>query len=686
MSFSYPKKAYQLVSNTTIVNENAELEDELNLETDLEDIINESLFDQKNFESSFLSKPFFTFDMAEPRLVNSKFVYNYFEKKERAYVSPDIDATFTQAELDNTSDILFKKNNSNLPKMIELNIYGPSNVNYANPSLIVREMSEDELKSKINVEAANSTPFYSGFELFDVDIEKFAYDNILDNLFISSSNNLSQFSHEGYANMLANSLNSSTLFNTSAKELINKVINIKNSGYGIASNDVKPENVDIFKRNKIFSGLNFSIKCANLFFSDVYSKAIRQGNSVFESENRAIKIVAESKTNNLISQYSSTLGSTIQDIEFDVEVDSIETFSNSGALTQAGENYKINHIGYYVLKEETTDDGIPIKFKPIIKITDKENINIIDPNVRYGGFYTYIVRSIYEVIAPAYDPADGGVYRYEKFLLASEGIPTVVNCIETTAPPPPAAIRGSIDFKYKVPRITWQFPVNPQRDIKRFQVFKRESQGLPFTLVAEYNFDDSIDPTSVTEIAQPKNLYKLKFPRLMYTDYKYISNSAPIYAIASVDAHGLTSNLSTQISVKYNKMQNKPEVNLISREGAPKPYPNIYIESDTFLDAINSSNMDRMTVFFDPDCFALNKKVEAMMYNSALGHSVKVEHLYDLNMLSINPEQSTYKIQIINLDTTKTKEINIKIKDAHSNNLNESQKISDFNAENLTFT
>ena len=679
MSFSYPKKATQLVSSTTIVNENAELEDELNLETDLEDIINESLFDQENFESSFLSKPFFTFDMAEPRLVNSKFIYNYFEKKERAYVNPDIDATFTQAELDNTSDILFKKNNNNLPKMIELNIHGPSNVMYRRPSSTVREMSEDEIKSKINVEAANSTPFYTGFELFDVDIEKYAYNNILDNLFISASNNLSQFSHEGYASILADSLSDSTLYNTSAKEIINKVINIKNSGFGVASNDVKPENVNIFKRNKMFSGLNFSIKCANLFFGDIYSKAIRQGNSVFESENRAIKIVAESKTNSLMSQYASTLGSTIQDIEFDVEVDSIESYSNSDKMEAfLGGDYRITHIGYYILKEETTDDGVPIKFKPIIKMTEKSSITIFDPNVRYGGFYTYIVRSIYEVIAPAYDPSGGGQHRYEKFLLASEGIPAVVNCIETTPPPPPAAIKGSIDFKYKVPRITWQFPVNPQRDIKRFQVFKRESQGLPFTLVAEYNFDDSIDPTSVTEIAQPKNLYKLKFPRLMYTDYKYISNSSPIYAIASVDAHGLTSNLSTQISVKYNKMQNKPEVNLISREGAPKPYPNIYIESDTFLDAINSSNMDRMTVFFDPDCFVVIKTQNP--------DSEQKDNEYDLNFLSINPQQSTYKIQLINLDTTKSKEINIKIKDAHSNNLNESQKISDFNAENLTFT
>ena len=95
----------------------------------------------------------------------------------------------------------------------------------------------------------------------------------------------------------------------------------------------------------------------------------------------------------------------------------------------------------------------------------------------------------------------------------------------------------------------------------------------------------------------------MNMPKLIYTDYKYKSNSNPIYAIASVDAHGLSSKLSTQISIKYNKHLNKPEVKLISRSGAPKPYPNIFIEKDTFQDCIKISNKDRMTVFFDPDYY-----------------------------------------------------------------------------------
>jgi len=200
-------------------------------------------------------------------------------------------------------------------------------------------------------------------------------------------------------------------------------------------------------------------------------------------------------------------------------------------------------------------------------------------------------------------------------------------------------------------------------------------------LLAEYNFDDSLIKTNTAEIAQPKNLYNLDFPKLSFIDYKYNNNSSPIYAIASVDAHGLTSNLSTQISVKYNRYLNKAEVKMISREGAPKAYPNIYIEEDTFLDAIKVSNMDRMTVFFDPEYFVVKKDIEQ---NESAAD--KQKNRIDLNLIAANPNKATYKIQVVNLDMAKSKNINIKIADKHNNSLDNVQKVSAFNEENLSFT
>jgi hypothetical protein len=679
VSISYPKNVKDLNLSNNLTNENEDVEESLGLDTDLEDIISKSIFDNHEiFETSYISKPYFAFDMGEPRSTNSEFVYNYFQKTERSNIVNKADLTFSKEDLNNSSDLLFQNKSDRLPRYIKITITGPTGVEYSTPSADVTNLGDiDSIKAAINVEASNSTPFYTGFELFDVDIEKAAYENLLNNLFLNPDMDfLNQNENSAAASLLSETLEDETIYNTSCKDIIKQMMNIKNSGYSIANKDVKPENINIFSRNKLFSGLNISIKSANLFFGDIYNRASRLSNSIFASENRGIKIVANNKTNNLLSNFSDQIGTEILAAEFDLNVQSIASLTE--ATTSSQSQYSIKHIGYYILKEETTDSGIPIKYDPICKLTDKSSFTIIDPEVRYGGFYTYIVRSLYEVIAPAYDPEDGETYNYEKFLLASEGIPSTITCNETSVPPPPCAIRGNIDFKYRVPRVTWQFPVNKQRDVKRFQVFKRESVSLPFTLVAEYNFDDSVDPVTTTEIAQSKNLYKRKFPKVSYTDYKYVDNSSPIYAIASVDAHGLTSNLSTQISVKYNKMSNTPEVKLISREGAPKPYPNIFIESDTFLDAINISNMDRMTLFFDPEHFVVKKTINHNDENQ--------NNEIDLNLISANPNKSTYKIQIVNLDMLKSKEINIKVIDKHNNNLESSQSITTLNEENLKFT
>ena len=197
--------------------------------------------------------------------------------------------------------------------------------------------------------------------------------------------------------------------------------------------------------------------------------------------------------------------------------------------------------------------------------------------------------------------------------------------------------------------------MNPQRDIKRFQIFKRRSINEAFTLVAEYDFDNSIDKTSVSEVAIKKNLFKFEVPKITYTDTQFNIMAKPIYAVASVDAHGMTSNLSNQIKVEYDKYKNKVKTSLVSRENAPKPYPNIYIEEDTFKDIIKVSGYDRMHVFFDPEYYRILKNSKTQKEGS------KKEE--DLNLLSINPDEPTYSIQILNLDIQKDEVINITIED-----------------------
>ena len=104
-----------------------------------------------------------------------------------------------------------------------------------------------------------------------------------------------------------------------------------------------------------------------------------------------------------------------------------------------------------------------------------DGLYIIDKNVRYGGVYTYEIRSIYQVelIAESRVESDASLdsVSVAKVLIASEGSMASVNCVEKVPPPPPTNLNISFDYKTRKPFVTWQFPVNPQRDIKRFQIF-----------------------------------------------------------------------------------------------------------------------------------------------------------------------------------------------------------------------
>jgi hypothetical protein len=145
-------------------------------------------------------------------------------------------------------------------------------------------------------------------------------------------------------------------------------------------------------------------------------------------------------------------------------------------------------------------------------------------------------------------------------------------------------------------------------------------------------------------------------------------NQKPIYAIASVDAHGLTSNLSTQIKIEYLKYENRLKVDLFSREGAPKQYPNLYINQDTFLDNIKTSGYDRMILYFDPEYYRVFQN-EIPPEQAALVKEGQVIPEKDLGHIAVNPTRDTYKIHIINLDMQKEETINIRIEDASSGDL-----------------
>ena len=73
-----------------------------------------------------------------------------------------------------------------------------------------------------------------------------------------------------------------------------------------------------------------------------------------------------------------------------------------------------------------------------------------------------------------------------------------------------------------------------------------------------------------------------------------------IFAMATIDAHGNSSNLSPQYTVRLNSASNTISVGFASFKGAPKQYPNMMMSKKVFVDSIKVTNKKNMTVYFAP--------------------------------------------------------------------------------------
>jgi hypothetical protein len=118
--------------------------------------------------------------------------------------------------------------------------------------------------------------------------------------------------------------------------------------------------------------------------------------------------------------------------------------------------------------------------------------------------------------------------------------------------------------------------------VKKFQVFRRASIDEPFQLLKMYDFDDSEIKAEENETVFQGLVEVQSNPSTLYIDPDFKKDSKFIYAVVSIDAHGLTSNYSDQFEVTFDRFKNRVIKKRISASGAPKPYPNMYLSADTF--------------------------------------------------------------------------------------------------------
>ena len=302
-------------------------------------------------------------------------------------------------------------------------------------------------------------------------------------------------------------------------------------------------------------------------------------------------------------------------------------------------------VGYIINRYEILGDGRSVALDPIV-IENPKASSTVDLNVKYYARYQYTVRSVAEFSIPSI-VEDTNELVVSKFLIASRpSAPLVVSCVELVPPPAPADVRFTWNWDTDKLFISWSFPPNPQRDIKQFQVFRRRSTTEPFELVKQISFDDSTVPAPYAERPDPRHVEDVTNPKLCWIDDEFTRDSSFIYALGSVDAHGMVSTYGPQSQVSYLKYRNRLSVSRVSPGGAPRPYPNMHLRVDTFVDSVIESKKHTMKVAFVPE------------------HNLIIDkNNNDLGFIKTEDKGGHYKILAMNTDLATAQVVDIVIKD-----------------------
>lgn len=647
------------------------------------DVVQEEVFGYQTLFESIPSKPYNSLNVREIENASAEFVYNYFTPKERE-INPVYQINANAVIASQNEDLLFLEQHQKdqTPMFVKINFELNANTNLTSLSEVKSEinyydalfMTNESIFKSIITEENLSNKFFTGVEFIDTLADSKIY-SMLSSSIVFKNSGLARDSLTTKADSFLSDIGISQEFSPASKiELMNILSNIQSETSII--NDAKGENVKTLADPITQQAV--STKFSNLFISDILNFTTLNKNNVFSDEMVALSNVAAQKNiqgKNISISKSRIKGLAADDYEMQVKpfhlrdffID-LDEYDISDYISQFESeiiNYpKIRVMGVIVQKVEITNDNI-VRRK-MFYFDDPENLKttFFDQEVKYGSVYIYKIRtlSVVDTIYHVNNTEDSTRIFVGKYLIASSGKTIPVDCVENIPPPPPSIITFNVNPDYQKPEIFWQYPFNPQRDIKKFQVFKRKSIEDPFILIKEYNFDNSDVKANTRELAFSKNIEMLQFPKTSFIDLDFnLKKETAIYALGSVDAHGLGSNYSPQFKIKYDVFNNQLDVTRISQSGAPKPYPNLFLDQDFFSDSIKTSGYKRCNIFFDPECYQVLKPEQTGYFGSTYANMNFIKFTNENDAIQKN--ELPYVFHMINVDNHLDKKIEFRIVD-----------------------
>jgi len=614
---------------------------------------------------SYPSTPVTQIDIPEVLTVEANFTYNYYTKNERTSGA----GVFAVLDINNlTQEDEFIKKADRFPRYNRVYIQ-PTTFKHEDrylkglASTLGRRAIQDNL-SNLQYEEAISTANFSAIRLKDDFIDDEFYNSL------SASISFFGLSQETSGNQqsteLENELSGST-FTTAGSKIRSSLSNVQSQGVAYAPTDTRKETSD----NAFTSvrDLDYSAMINNKVVKNIIQASIEDKSNIYENELRSVLEAAESIQDSAVAdsvpgeissdEFELSIGGAIDMIVLDAET----TKDMQGDIDNAVEMNESSYpIGFIIEKIELARDGDNverIEHEPMI-IEGYRPINLLDKDVRYGGTYIYRVRTIALTRIEMLRRDDSDEVEDQivmaVVMVASSGRSTKVDCVETIPPNPPQNLRFHWDYQERSLILFWEEELNPQRDVIRYQILKRKSIHVPFTLIKEFDFDQSTSKVAPLEKVPKRKIRKMPSPRKFFRDKSFKKTESWIYTLAAVDARGFSSNYSSQFKVRFDVSRNKLEVDVISRSGAPKPYPNLYLNQDLFADTMKDSGHSRMRIFFDPEYYEVFK-------TNVIKTRRKKKPAVIKNTVFLDLIADSYKLQIINVDSQLSEVIEISISD-----------------------
>jgi len=565
-------------------------------------------------------------DVPDVESFSAKFIYNYWTKDEFENGLGSSQAALKQLPSE-SFDASFVEKTRRLPRLVKL-VWKPV---VLNPDIRPRVSIQANL-GKLHSEETFTNADYTTLELQDSGLDlklKFFADQL--------AKQLPEFETTQSANELIALLNRSTSDQVSASFLAEIISDLSRQGVlfqskGQASNSILGRIKEVSLSTRVSNRLLVPmITSARTDSVGVFADEL--GASEFLKKMQQIQDVAVASANSNIFSPN--------DFEFEVL-----SYVGVRPLDTNGYQPVAQSIGYIIEKREVKSDGTEQVYDPIV-VEDPRISVTYDGKIRYGSSYFYKIRAAFLVEARSTEESTSQNLLVS-FLVGSKLTAEVeVQTVEMIPPPPPADFNLAWDFGERALRCTWNLPPNSQQDIKYIQLFRRRSISDPFQLIKMWDFNDTNTIVPLAEYPLPELVVKTPSFVGVFLDREFSKESNYIYAVAAVDAHGLTSNYSMQLQVSFDKFANKLVKKLISISGAPKQYPNAYLNADTFVDTMKDSGHTTMRVVFNPEYLKLVK-----------GDGT------DLGLLKTDRQNGLYRIQLINIDLQSQQTVDVTIEDS----------------------